>query len=117
MIHPKGADGDHVDVLIGPHRSSDKVFVIDQIDPDTGKYDEAKCCLCFGSERQALATYKRGFSDGRGKDRIGKVTSMTIAQFKDWLQHGDQTKPFRHSVSRSERVRDILKRHGVSLNA
>lgn len=38
------ADGDHVDVFIGPHPESELVFVIDQI-KESGRFDEHKCIL------------------------------------------------------------------------
>jgi hypothetical protein len=109
----EGADGDHVDVYVGPHQKSPHVYVIDQVQAETKKFDEHKALLGFGSEAQAINTYKRGFSDGKGKYRIGKVTGMTVAQFREWLRHGDHGKPFRHAVDRKERVRDILHRHGI----
>ena len=90
-------DGDHVDCYLGPHIKSPHVFVIDQVDHKTDKYDEAKCCLGFANERQALRAYEAGFSDGKGKDRIGKVTAMTVQQFKDWLKHGNTKAPFNHA--------------------
>lgn len=111
---PKGADDDHIDCYIGPHRKAPHVFVIDQVDADTKRFDEHKIFIDFGSEQQALRCYRRAFSDGRGGDRIGKVTGMTVAQFKDWLRNGDTEKPFSHVVGRKERVRDILERHGVA---
>ena len=90
-------DGDNVDCYLGPHIKSPHVFVIDQIDHETGKYDEAKCCIAFANEKQALRAYEAGFSDGKGKDRIGKVTAMTVQQFKDWLKHGNTKAPFNHA--------------------
>jgi hypothetical protein len=97
-IVPKGADGDHVDVYLGPHIRSPHVFVVDQLDADTGKFDEGKALIGFGSEQQARACYIRAFSDGKGAARIGKITPMTIVQFKHWLAEGDTTKPFEHTA-------------------
>lgn len=109
----EGSDGDHVDVYVGPHIRSPHVYVIDQVDADTKKWDEHKIMLGFGSEAQAVNIYKRGFSDGKGANRIGTITGMTVAQFREWLKHGDHGKPFRHAVDRKDRVRDILHRHGI----
>src|SRR5262249_30042795 len=66
----EGADGDHVDCYIGPHLKSPRVYVIDQVDANSKDFDEHKCMLGFGSKQQALGTYKRGFSDGKGAARI-----------------------------------------------
>lgn len=112
-ISPMAADGDHVDCWVGPHIKSPHVFVIDQIDPDTGKYDEPKCFLGFSGEGQVRRTYTAAFSDGKGNARIGKITGMTVSQFKDWLRHGYTDKPFSHVNARADRVREILKRHQI----
>ena len=109
----EAADGDQIDVYLGPHPKASHVYVIDQVDADTKKYDEGKVMLGFGSEKQAIRTYEKGFSDGKGKQRIGKVTGLTMPQFKEWLRHGATDKPFAHVANRKDRVRDILQRHGV----
>jgi hypothetical protein len=107
----EGKDGDHVDSYIGPHTKSPHVYVVDQQNAETKKFDEHKAFIGFGSETQVINTYKKAFSDGKGGDRLGRITSMTVRQFRDWLEHGSQNKPFEHVASRKERVNDILKRH------
>lgn len=92
----EGADGDHVDVYIGPHHKSPRVYVIDQHDLKSGKYDEHKVMLGFASKGQAKETYHRAFSDDNGKDRIGHIETMTIDEFKNWLSDGDTTAPIKH---------------------
>jgi len=99
----EGADGDHVDVYIGPHPKSPLVFVIDQIDAQTGKWDEHKVMLGFGNENQAKQHYIRGFSDGKGAHRIGRVHAMTVERFKAWLKDGDTKRPFAHMIPESEK--------------
>ena len=89
----EGADGDHVDIYLGEATDSDLVWVIDQVDADTQKFDEHKVMLGFQSEDEALDTYRQGFSDGRADDRIGSVTEMQISEFRAWLEDGDTTKP------------------------
>lgn len=89
----EGRDGDHVDVYIGPEPdTAELVYVVDQIDADTRVFDEHKCMVGFPSQAQAEATYKRGFSDGKGEDRMGEVTPMTVADFKEWVLKGDTAK-------------------------
>lgn len=87
------ADGDHVDCYIGPKLGSPKVFVIDQIDKETGKYDECKVMLGYMKPEDAMHDYCKAFSDGCGHERMGKVVIMTIEQLKDWLKNGDTTRP------------------------
>jgi hypothetical protein len=89
----EGADGDHVDCYIGPNDKSDQVFVVDQKDAETGRFDEHKCLIGFNSEKEAVKTYRAGFSDG--KDRVKHVQRMTMDQFRKWLDRGDTSKPIR----------------------
>lgn len=89
----ESADGDNVDVYLGDHRKSPKAFVIDQIDRETGKFDEHKVLIAFGSIGQAVGVYKRAFSDGKGGERIGAVTTLSLPQLKEWLKNGDTKKP------------------------
>ena len=87
-----GADGDHVDCYIGPNANSQIVFVVDQIDPVTRRFDEHKCLLGFHSEAEARKTYDAGFSDSSGPKRRAAIHTMTMQAFKDWLKRGDTTK-------------------------
>ena len=91
----EGADGDHVDVYMGDNPESDTVVVVDQVDAESRAFDEHKVMLGFANRKTALDFYVQGFSDGKGADRIGGHKVMTVAEFKDWLENGDQTKPVR----------------------
>jgi phage-related protein (TIGR01555 family) len=91
----EGADGDHVDLFLGPDVDSTVVYLIDQVDPDSKKFDEHKAMAWFDSEAKARDFYVRSFSDGRGPDRIGALSPMSMADFRAWLKDGDQTKPYR----------------------
>lgn len=88
-----GADGDQVDVYVGPHPDSKHVFVIDQQDLATGKFDEHKVVLGQRDAVSALNTYEKGFSDGKGLDRVQKITPMSVDEFKEWLANGDTKAP------------------------
>jgi hypothetical protein len=81
-----GADGDHVDVYIGPHPASEQAFVIDQYDPKTRKFDETKTVLGVDSAEEATAIYDAGFSDGSGPERRGAITPMSVAEFKTFAE-------------------------------
>ena len=89
----EGADGDHVDVCIGPHGQSDHVFIVDQHDHNTGKFDEHKVMLGYRTKSEAEHAYHNGFSDGKGHLRIKSMVAMPMAQFKLWLKRGDTKKP------------------------
>ncbi len=89
----EGADGDQVDVYVGDAPESDRVFVIDQYDPETGEFDEHKAVLGTVDPDDALAIYDAGFSDGSGPRRRGDVTELTIDEFKRWAREGDTSRP------------------------
>lgn len=93
----EGADGDHVDVYIGPHLKSPTVFVVDQKDADTGKWDEHKAFMGFASKQHVERAYQQAFSDGRGKERMGHITELTADEFKKWLKDGNTTKPIKRA--------------------
>lgn len=83
-----GADGEHVDVYVGPHVESDRVYVVDQVDA-AGKFDEHKVMLGFSGKDEAVAAYASNFDPGW---KVGPVTEMTAEQFKGWLKDGDTGK-------------------------
>lgn len=85
-----GADGDHVDVYVGPKPESKRVYVVDQIDQQSGKFDEHKAMLGYTSRQQAVAAYRANFDKGW---KVGPVKGMDIEQFKGWLKDGDTTRP------------------------
>lgn len=98
IIGSKGADGDPIDVYIGPKPEGDKVFVVDQANADTGKFDEHKVMLGFDSQHEAQAAYDAAFSDGKGVLRRSKVTETTKEGLRQWLEKGDHTKRFGEAV-------------------
>lgn len=89
-LWPRGHDGDHVDVFLGPDHKSEVAYVVDQsID---GKFDEHKVMLGFSTVKEAKQAYFDNYSAGwKGFDDI---TPITLIQFKWWLEHGDRHKPF-----------------------
>lgn len=88
-----GADGEQVDFYFGDEDTSDYVWLVDQVDAETGKFDEHKAILGVTGPRKARAIYLAGFSDGKGEKRLGGATPMTVESFKEWLASGDTTKP------------------------
>lgn len=88
----QGADGDHVDVYVGENERSNRVYVIDQKNDD-GKFDEHKCMLGYPDRDAAVKAYRAAFSDK--KDRIMKVTRLSIAEFKTWLKEGNTKQPLK----------------------
>ncbi len=84
-------DGEQVDVFLGPNpqRPDAPVFVIDQVNPDTGRFDEHKVVLGAKDRAEAETIYRRNYA--RGWQGLGTITELSIAGFKDWLANGDTT--------------------------
>lgn len=89
----EGADGEQIDVYIGDKPESSKAFVVDQIDPKAGKFDEHKVILGAESQTEAEKLYDAHFDDKSGPSRRQNVTEMTVDRFKEWLKTEDNTKP------------------------
>ena len=89
ILGTTGADGDHVDFYMGDDEASDKVFVVDQIDPETGRFDEHKVMLGFATNAEARKAYQAGFSDGSGASRMGAITPVKVADFIESLQKAE----------------------------
>lgn len=92
-----GVDGDHIDMFINDAADLDtfdgNVYVVDQVNPETGEFDEHKVMYGYPSEEAATEAYLANYSKGwKGLD---KVTSVPKATFDKWLESSDRkTKPF-----------------------
>jgi hypothetical protein len=89
----KGKDKDHIDVFLGPRAEDPRapVFVVDQINPKTGKFDEHKVMLGFTSEESAREGYQANYSPGW--QGLGAIKRLTLPEFKLWLKYGNTKKP------------------------
>lgn len=99
-----GRDGDHIDVFLGPHHAdpSVPVHVVDQVDPDTGDFDEHKVMLGFKTEDDAIDAYHANYESGW--QGMKAVTPLSMDKFKAWaFTEGTRMKPVsEHSVSADE---------------
>lgn len=103
-----GKDGDHVDVFVGPDPRSQLVVVVDQVDKG-GSFDEHKVLLGFSHAKDAIATYKQCYSPGW---KVGRVTLMTMPQFRHWLNDGSQRQPIADQVSKYAASETVTGKHG-----
>jgi hypothetical protein len=92
-----GADGDQVDCYIGPDPECERIYVIDQIDADTHDFDEHKAMLGYLTAGDAVQSYLKAFSDGRGHERLGGIKEMSVDQFKGWLASGKTKKALKRA--------------------
>jgi hypothetical protein len=106
MKHPygflpgtKGADGDSVDVFVGPHLDSDKVFVINQRQRKDGRrFDEHKVILGALTEAEAREVYLQNY-DEHGPKLLGSIVEWSVARFKRWLESkGKKDRPVRKAL-------------------
>ena len=92
-----GVDGDHIDMFINDAADLDtfdgNVYVVDQVNPETGEFDEHKVMYGFPDEAAATKAYLSNYS--KGWKGLGKVTAVPKAIFDKWLESSDRkTKPF-----------------------
>lgn len=95
-----GADGDAVDVFINPKPEPGPVYVIDQVDPHTGAFDEHKCLMGFREQIDAVLAYADSYSDGKGRQRIGAISALPLPAFKAWLETRRTKKPLAYDPDR-----------------
>ncbi|WP_163000210.1 PLxRFG domain-containing protein [Sphingobium yanoikuyae] len=86
----EGADGDHVDVFLGPKAAdpANPVFIVDQVNAD-GSFDEHKVMVGFGDKGAArrgyLANYEKGWTG------LGDITEMSFEDFRAWVKDPART--------------------------
>ncbi|MDR2774857.1 MAG: hypothetical protein LBC19_08970, partial [Tannerella sp.] len=86
-------DGDHIDVFLGDNPLSEKVFVIDQINPETGAFDEHKVMFGFENLEDARKAYLSNYE--KGWKGLGNITETDVETFRDWAKmDGKRIKPF-----------------------
>ena len=97
-----GKDGDHLDMFINDQADLDnwngKVYVIDQVDPKTGSFDEHKIVYGYDSEAEARDAYLSNYE--KGWKGLGKITGIDKETFDSWLDSSKRKRiPFaEHSI-------------------
>lgn len=89
----QGVDGDHIDVFLSDNPSEGNVYVIDQVNPETGEFDEHKVMYGFNSAEEAQAAYLSNYSPGwKG---LGAISEVSKEGFRSWVDSSHRkTKPF-----------------------
>lgn len=88
-----GADKDHVDVFVKPGTPEDyrgPVFVVDQVDPSTGKFDEHKVVIGAASQAEAEQVYRRNYE--AGWQGLGAITQLPMRAFQAWAASKKHTR-------------------------
>ena len=79
-----GYDKDHLDVFVDPQPSySDgSVYVVNQVDPKTGKFDEHKVMIGAVDEDRARELYLSNYEEGW--QGLGSIARMSRDAFEEW---------------------------------
>jgi uncharacterized protein len=81
----KANDGDALDVFLGDAEDSNRVFVIDQLNPDTREFHQPKVFMGFRTSEAVLDAFNKFYADGRGAARFGGGKEYTLRDFGKWL--------------------------------
>lgn len=79
----RGVDGDKIDVYVGPNLNATHAYIVDQMEPDTGAFDEQKVMLGFDSEAAAKSAYCAQYGDAT---ECGSVHPIPMADFKKMVR-------------------------------
>lgn len=89
----ESVDGDHIDVYLSDNPTEGNVFVVDQINPETGEFDEHKVMYGFPDAETARAAYLSNYEEGWAG--LGNITEVTKDEFRKWVDSSHRkTKPF-----------------------
>ncbi len=93
ILNTEGKDGDHIDVFLGNNPESQMVYVVDQVNPNTGQFDEHKVMMGFDSIEDARRAYLSNYEEGwKG---LGNITGVDVESFRKWTDADTKRiKPF-----------------------
>ncbi|MEO2054693.1 MAG: LPD38 domain-containing protein [Nitrospira sp.] len=95
----EGADGEQVDVYIGPELDAPFVFIVHQLDPATGKYDEDKVMLGFKTSIDAKEAYLKQYDD---PGFFGARTPVRTDTFREALKAGTLSQLTREGIKKAK---------------
>ncbi len=75
----EATDGDHCDVFVGPNPDAKYAFIVRQVNPRTGKFDEQKTMLGFDSMDEARWMYLKHYDSPAF---FGGISAMPMSEFK-----------------------------------
>lgn len=86
-VKARAPDKEHVDVYVKPGTADSfagDVYVVNQVDPKTGKFDEPKVMIGYESQEEAEAGYRSNYTpDWKG---MGSIAAVPMQRFKEMLQ-------------------------------
>ena len=88
----EGKDGDQIDVFVGPNPEIETAFIVDQVDPETGEFDEHKVLMGYDDALEAASAYRANYEEGW--QGLGNITEVSIKDLKEFIGEGRQTEPY-----------------------
>ena len=107
----EGVDGDHIDVFLSDDPTSGDVFIVDQVNPETGEFDEHKVMYGFQSATDAQVAYFKNYQ--KGWKGFGTLTAIKREAFKEWIDSSHRkTKPFReYALAKRKQIKQQEKQY------
>jgi ATP-dependent protease ClpP protease subunit len=111
-----GVDGDELDVYLGPLADTEQdflVYIINQVDPITKKFDEHKIMFGFSNSSEAKKAYLSCYEEGW--QGYGSMDQISLTGFNSWIRKKsnevfiNQLNPIKNEVvkNQSEKLRLI----------
>lgn len=83
-----GEDGDEIDVFLGPLADTEQdflVYIVNQIDPTTGQFDEHKIMFGFNNPLEAKEAYLSCYEEEwKG---LGSMDQISLLDFNSWIKN------------------------------
>lgn len=101
----RGNNTDQLDVFMNPGIKEDEsrdVFIVNQKDPKTGKFDEHKIMVGFTNKNEAAKAYLSNYE--KGWKGMKSIVRMPMDKFKEWA-YSDQTQ---YELKENESEQDII---------
>lgn len=81
----EGRDGDPVDVFLSDTPDQGKIFIIDQVNPATGEFDESKVMMGWDDAQAAKRAYMSNYQSGW--QGFKDITEVDLDGFLAWLKN------------------------------
>lgn len=88
----EGSDGDKIDFFLGENLSTNKVFVINQVCPETGMFDEIKLVMGCNTKEEAGKLYRSCYS--KNWNGFNSIVQTNIKGIREYIKNGYRYEPF-----------------------
>jgi hypothetical protein len=110
VLGSEGVDGDHVDVFIGPNPNASHAYIVRQVRPDNGAFDEQKVMLGFDNARDAKEMYLRHYDTPKF---FGGMKAMPMEEFCRKVMNSLHGSKLIKSLRMTDAERGPLRRAGA----